>query len=102
VILARHLLVTLRGEELTRAAKGIAAQTGLKYRSVADGQRVAGVYRRSIMLASGRYAVLDDGIGFSLVPWKPVIDQRIGQSIAATVRGTWASWDVGLRRGPSL
>ena len=39
------------------------------------------------MLASGRYAMLDDGMGFSLVPWKPVIEQRLGQRIAATVRG---------------
>lgn len=34
-----------------------------------DGQHVAGIYRRSAMLASGRYAMLDDGMGFSLVPW---------------------------------
>ncbi|PSD21926.1 hypothetical protein C7E12_23135, partial [Stenotrophomonas maltophilia] len=37
-------------------------------------QRVAGIrYRRSIMFASGRFAMLDDGLGFTLVPWKPVI-----------------------------
>ena len=39
------------------------------------------------MLASGRYAMLDDGMRFSLVPWRPVIEQRLGQQIAATVRG---------------
>jgi hypothetical protein len=26
-------------------------------------------------------------MGFSLVPWKPVIEQRLGQQLAATVRG---------------
>ncbi|WP_455424098.1 hypothetical protein [Brenneria goodwinii] len=26
-----------------------------------------------IMLASRRYAMLDDGMGFSLMPWRPVI-----------------------------
>jgi len=31
---------------------------------VADGQREAGVYPRYIMLASGRYVMLDDGMGF--------------------------------------
>jgi hypothetical protein len=50
----------------------------LEHRPVADGQRVAGIYRRSVMLASGRYATLDDGMGFSLVPWKPMIEQRLG------------------------
>ena len=60
-----------------------------------DDQRVAGIYRRSVMLASGRYAMLDDGMGFSLVPWKPVIEQRLGQQIAATVRGSGVSWQWG-------
>jgi hypothetical protein len=44
---------------------------------VVDGQRVAGIYRRSVLLASGRFAMLDDGIGFSLVPWKPMIEQKL-------------------------
>ena len=39
--------------------------------------------RRSVMLASGRYALLDDGMGFSLVPWRPIIEPRLGQQIAA-------------------
>ncbi|EPH3308008.1 MULTISPECIES: relaxase/mobilization nuclease and DUF3363 domain-containing protein [Gammaproteobacteria] len=102
VVLARNLLTTLRGHELTKAAQDIAAETGLEHRPVADGQRVAGIYRRSVMLASGRYAMLDDGMGFSLVPWKPVIEQRLGQQVAATVRGGGASWEIGYSRGPSI
>ncbi|HBP5700064.1 TPA: DUF3363 domain-containing protein [Pseudomonas aeruginosa] len=102
VILARNLLGTLRNRELTQAAKGIAADTGLEHRPVTDGQRVAGIYRRSVMLASGRYAMLDDGMGFSLVPWRPVIEQRLGQQLAATVRGGGVSWEIGRARGPSV
>ncbi|MGD9693831.1 MAG: relaxase/mobilization nuclease domain-containing protein [Lautropia sp.] len=102
VILARNLLGTLRNRELAQAAKGIAAETGLEHRPVADGQRVAGIYRRSIMLASGRYAMLDDGMGFSLVPWKPVIEQRLGQQLAATVRGSGVSWAWGRQLGPTI
>lgn len=37
-----------------------------------------------VMLVSGRYAMLDDGMGFSKVPWKTVIEQRLGQSVTAT------------------
>lgn len=102
VILARNLLGTLRNRELAQAAKNIAAETGLEHRAVADGQRVAGIYRRSVMLASGRYAMLDDGMGFRLVPWKPVIEQRLGQQIAATMRGGIVSWEIGRQRGPSI
>ncbi|MHA6834469.1 relaxase/mobilization nuclease domain-containing protein [Ralstonia pseudosolanacearum] len=99
VVLARNLLATLRRLELTQAAKGLTEETGLEHRAVADGQRVAGIYRRSIMLASGRYAMLDDGMGFSLVPWKPVIEQRLGQQLAATVHGGGVSWEIGRQPG---
>ncbi len=102
IVLARNLLATLRGRELAQAAKDIAAETGLEHRAVADGQRVAGIYRRSVMLASGRYAMLDDGKGFSLVPWRPVIEQRLGQQLAAVVRGSGVSWEMGRHRGPSV
>lgn len=86
VILARNLLTTLRGRELAVTGQNIATETGLQYRPVTDGERVVGVYRRNVMLASGRFAMLDDGVGFSLVPWKPMIDQRLGQTMTATVR----------------
>ncbi|ACQ96549.1 type VI secretion protein [Burkholderia pseudomallei MSHR338] len=102
VVLARNLLATLRSRELAKAAKDIAAETGLEHRPVADGQRVAGVYRCSVMLTSGRYAMLDDCRGFSLVPWQPVIEQRLGQRLAATVRGGRVSWEVGRTLGPSV
>ena len=102
VILARNLLTTLRNRELAHAAKDIAAETGLEHQPVADGQRVSGIYRRSVMLVSGRYAMLDDGKGFSLVPWKPVIEQRRGQQIAATVRSGGVSWAFGRQRGRSI
>ncbi|MCW0399119.1 hypothetical protein NB688_002521 [Xanthomonas sacchari] len=102
ILLAPNLLGTLRSRELAQAAKDIAAQTGLEHRPLADGQRVAGTYRRSIMLASGRYAMLDDGMGFSLVPWKPVIEPRLGRQLSVTVRGGAVTWDVGRQRGPSI
>lgn len=54
------------------------------------------------MLSNGRYAMLDDGKGFSLVPWRSVIEQRLGQQLAATVRGGAVSWDVGTQRGPAI
>jgi hypothetical protein len=34
----------------------------MRQRPVADGQRVAGIYRRSIMPAGGRYAMLEGGV----------------------------------------
>lgn len=99
VILAHNLLATLRDRDVATAAKGIAAETGLTHHAVGDGERVTGVYRRTVLLASGRFAMLDSGMGFSLVPWRPVIEQRLGQSLTAVVRGSGLSWTFG-RGGP--
>ncbi|MHC1481509.1 DUF3363 domain-containing protein [Frateuria aurantia] len=102
IVLARNLLATMRGRELAKVANDIGIETGLEYQPVADGKRVAGIYRRSVMLVSGRYAMLDDGVSFSLVPWKPVIEPRLGKPLVATVRGGGVSWELGRVRGPQL
>jgi Protein of unknown function (DUF3363) len=99
VWLARNLLATLRARELEATAKAIHTQTGLAYRELTDGEPVTGIYRRSITLASGRFAMLDDAMGFVLVPWRPVIERRLGQSMSAVVRGEWVSWSFGRVRG---
>lgn len=102
LILARNLLANLRNRELADVARGITAQTGLEHRPVAEGQPVRGIYRRNVQLASGRFAMLDDGAGFSLVPWRPVIDKHLGQQLAATVRGSGVSWVIGRQKGLSV
>ena len=94
-ILARDLLSTLRTKELESAARRIESDTGLVYRPTPDGVRVSGTYRRSLVLASGRFAMLDDSVGFSLVPWRPVIEPRLEQSMSAIVWGHTVSWDIG-------
>ena len=43
------------------------------------------IYRRSLQLASGRFDMLDAGMGFSLVPWRPVIEQRLGLTLSVTI-----------------
>ena len=99
VALARNLLTTLREMELTTVGKAIQDQTGQTYRPAQDGQSTGGVYRRNIQLVSGRFAMLDDGMGFSLVPWRPVIEQRLGQQLSVAIRGQAVTWQFGRQRG---
>jgi len=94
IVLARNLLSTLRTKDLENAARRIESDTGLVYRPAPDGERVSGMYRRSLLVASGRFAMIDDGVGFSLVPWRPVVEARLGQSVSAIVRGPGVSWDI--------
>jgi len=102
VTLAPNLLATLRSRDIDAAAKTIATATGMVHRAVADGERVTGTYHRNVQLASGRFVMLDDGMGFSLVPWKPVIEQRLGKTMTAIIRGSNVSWVLERQRGISM
>ena len=96
-----NLLTALRQRDLDGVAKALTAETGMSYRPLVDGERATGVYRRMVVTASGRFAMLDDGLGFSLVPWRPVLEQRIGQQLTATIRGDHVTWSFGRQRGVS-
>lgn len=102
LVLARNLLATLRERDLKAAGKALQDQTGHIYRPLKDGERANGIYRSSVRLSSGRFAMLDDGIGFSLVPWKPVAEQCLGQQVSAIVRGPSATWQLRKERDISI
>lgn len=102
VILGRNLLATLCERELHSVGRALGQRLGKPWRPVQDGQSVSGVYSRSMQLTSGRFAMLDDGLGFSLVPWRPVIEQRVGQRISAVVRGSSATWYFDRQRSVSV
>jgi type IV secretory pathway VirD2 relaxase len=99
---APNLLNTLRDREIASAADKIHRQTGLVHRPVKDSVRVSGVYRGFVQLASGRFAMLSDGLGFELVPWRPVIENALGKSVSVIVRDNEVSWQLGRQRGLSL
>lgn len=101
-VIARNLLAILRQREIDSAARRIAQETGLTYRPMVDGERMMGIYRLNLQLASGRFAVLDNGNGFSLVPWKPVIKQRLGQTMAATLRSNSVRWEFGRQHSATI
>ncbi|HET9108598.1 MAG TPA: DUF3363 domain-containing protein [Steroidobacteraceae bacterium] len=58
------MLATLRSRDLEGVAGEIQAETGLIYRAAVDGEPVSGTYRRSVIPASRRCAMLDDAMGF--------------------------------------
>jgi len=103
VIFARDLLDTLRRRELEAATARLAVTTGLHYRPSAEGEHVAGVYRQRVTLASGRFAMIDDGLGFQLVPWRPALEQRLRQQVSGVMaRSGRVEWMLGRTRGLGL
>jgi len=103
ITFARDLLKTLRERELDTAAAAIEAETGLPRRKPADGERIAGTYRKRLDLASGRFAMVDDGLGFELVPWKPQLERHLSQTVSGTMTPSGGiDWSLGRKRGLSL
>ena len=102
VIFSRDLLSNLRRRDIEAAARKLEVNTGLKHLPTSDNQRVSGLYKAPVSLASGRFAILEDGLGFHLVPWRPVLEKRIGQHLSAVVRGDQVSFDFARERGIAL
>jgi type IV secretory pathway VirD2 relaxase len=102
VICARNLLATLRQGELDAAAARVSSSSGLPYHPAGDGDPVAGIYRQRLNLASGRFAMIDDGLGFSLVPWSPSLDRHLGLEVSGIAHASRIDWSFGRSRGPSI
>jgi len=98
-----NMLGILRRRELTRVAGQLSDELGLDYADVRPGERIEGVYRRSIELASGRFAVIEKSREFTLVPWRPVLERSLGRQVSGIAREETISWTLGRQRsGPSI
>ena len=103
VIFSRDLLNTLRRRELDNAAVKIVAETGIAYRPSPEGEHVAGIYRQRVVLSSGRFAMIDDGLGFQLVPWRPALEQQLGRQVSGVMLPSGGvDWSFGRKRGLEL
>ena len=97
---ARDLLDELRRREIDAVSAKLSAETGLPRIGSAEGEHVAGVYRQRVQLASGRFAMIDNGLGFELVPWKSVLEEHIGRHVSGVVQpGGSVAWSFSRKRG---
>lgn len=103
IVFARNLLATLERGDIERKVEKLAREIGLPHHQPLPGEYVMGTVRERITLASGRYAMIDDGLGFSLVPWTPSLDNQIGKHISGVTRDDGGvDWSFGRKRGPGL
>lgn len=103
VIFHRALLTQLRTRELAIAGEKLTTETGQTYTPSSAGEFVSGTYQRRLALASGRFAMINDGFGFQLVPWTPSVERHLGKHISGIARGNGGvDWDFGRNRGLSL
>lgn len=97
-----NLLGLLRRRELTRAATQLSGELGLAYAETKPGDRVEGVYRRSLQLVSGRFAVIEQSRDFTLVPWRAALERNLGRTVTGIAREIAISWSFGRDRGPEI
>lgn len=103
LVLSPGVLDTLKSRDLDAARIRLATETGLAPKAAATGDAVAGVYRRRLDLASGRFAMIDDGLGFQLVPWRPRLDASLGRAVAGVVLPSGeVQWGRSRSRGLGL
>ncbi|HQS44899.1 MAG: type VI secretion protein [Rhizobiales bacterium 24-66-13] len=103
VTFARNLISTLRDREVATLGEKLAAETGRPFNPSASGEYVAGTYQQRMTLASGRFAMIDDGMGFQLVPWSPSLEKQLGRHVSGVARDDGGiDWSFGRKRGLGL
>src|SRR3984893_3273511 len=102
VTFGRNLVGTLRNRELDAVGRRLASETGQAHLPAETGEHVSGVYRRRLSLASGRFAMIDNGLGFQLVPWIPSLERELGRQVNVVAGPGVFEWNFGRKRDLSL
>jgi hypothetical protein len=80
------MLEKLRARELQRVARQLSRELGLGYAEAAPGDPIQGIYRRPVQVGSARMALIENSREFTLVPWRPVLERRIGREVSGIMR----------------
>lgn len=103
IVYRANMLAILRRRELARVAGQLSDELGFAYVETRPGEPLEGTLRRSLELASGKYAVIEKSREFTLVPWRPVLERHIGQHVSGVMSEEGVSWTIGRQRsGPSV
>ena len=97
------MIEALQRRELVRIGAQLSREMGMPFAEAESGARVSGIYRRPVDTMSGRFALVEKSREFTLVPWRPVLDRHVGQSVSGIMRGDGISWSFGRgRAGPHI
>jgi type IV secretory pathway VirD2 relaxase len=93
------VVARLERSEIERVGKSLAADKHAPFKMKAEGERVSGVFTDTTNLVSGKFAIIENAYEFTLVPWRPVMDERLGRQISGVARDSGISWDFTRARG---
>ena len=85
----------LKAMDFKETGERHAESLGKDYVSSSGASHIEGVFSKTIERPSGTFAVIEKSREFTLVPWRPIMERRRGQSIVGRAsRGGGISWDV--------
>lgn len=84
--------------ELRAAAERPSKGLGKPFAEPLDGERIDGVYRPPVRLASGKFAVIEKSQEFTLVPWRAALEHHRGKVVTGITRGASVSINVSKRQ----
>ena len=95
----RDLLSRLEQREISRVGLEMAKARGLTFKPAEIGNYITGTLVGTVNLASGKFAMIDDDLGFSLVPWHPVLEKRLERYVTGiAMSGGGIDWTIGRGR----
>ena len=97
-----RMLDQLRQRDLRQASQVLSKELGLAHAQLGEGDRIDGTFSRSVNLASGKYAVIQKSKEFTLVPWRPELEQLRGKTLYGTAGSQGINWDWNAGRGRGL
>lgn len=95
----KDILRRLEQAGVARIGREMAAERGLAFILSNSGKYINGRLVGMASLASGRFAMIDDGLVFQLVPWQPFLAKRTGQQLTGVARDGGIEWSFGRKRG---
>ena len=97
-----RMLDQLRQRDLRQASQVLSKELGLAHAQLGEGDRIAGTFSRSVNLASGKYAVIQKSKEFTLVPWRPEMEQFRGKALYGAAGSQEINWDWNAGRSRGL
>jgi len=91
-------LEALERRDLKAAGKDYEGQLDKPFAEPPKKGRVAGKLMGRVDRPSGQYALVERAKDFTLVPWRDVLEKRIGMEISGQIRNGQVNWELGRKR----
>jgi len=99
--LDQSVLDDLETRDLASAGKAYGKSSYRDYVPAEGSGRVRGKYVGVINRPSGKYAVLEKSLEFTLVPWRENMERQLGRELSGELRAGSFSWSLARGRGLS-